>query len=80
MYLKNSDQTKYGDICVSFHNQYTRGIDQYPADLPRAYSMVIEHKNEHTLEGNINRNRKRYKDNETNKVTAGGYLSFNKET
>ena len=50
MFIKKVDQSKYGDLCASLYNQFTRGTDQYPQSLTSAYNTVNEHRRESVTE------------------------------
>ena len=41
LFLTHSDQSKYGMICAELENQYSRGTNQYPADLTAVYNLLL---------------------------------------
>jgi hypothetical protein len=43
-FLKRADQQRYGGLWNELENNFTRGQDQYPADLTSAYNMLLNYK------------------------------------
>ena len=68
MLLRKADEYRYGDLLASLYNNFTRGSNQYPENLARAYNMLNEHKKEEVRTKN-----KKIK--EEDEATTGG-LSF----
>jgi hypothetical protein len=42
-FLRNSDQRRFASLWSDLANQKARGLDQYPADLTSAYSMLVNY-------------------------------------
>jgi hypothetical protein len=43
-FLKRADRRRYGGLWSDLENNYTRGVDQYPADLTGAYNLMLNYK------------------------------------
>jgi hypothetical protein len=43
MFMQRADKRRFGALLADLANLYTRGIDQYPADLTAAYSMLMNY-------------------------------------
>lgn len=39
-FVKRSDRARYGELIDDLENQYSRGADQYPVDLPKALNTI----------------------------------------
>ena len=46
-FFKRADKSRYGSLWTDLENQYTRGINQYPRDLTRAYTILLDYRKEH---------------------------------
>jgi hypothetical protein len=42
-FLKRADRRRYGGLWSELENNFTRGQDQYPADLTNAYNMLLNY-------------------------------------
>jgi hypothetical protein len=49
-FLKRADRRRYGVLWTDLENQYSRGNDQYPADLTEAYGLLVSFKAPRTQE------------------------------
>lgn len=52
--IRGADPTRYGTLIVDLANQYAMGVDNYPADITSAYSLLVnyktkQNKNEHII-------------------------------
>ena len=47
MFLRATDRTRYGSLYFSLQNQFSRENDQYPRDLPSAYTLICNYKAEY---------------------------------
>ena len=43
MFLKKVDMKRFKGLRKPLHNQYSRGLSQYPQDLAAAYIMITSH-------------------------------------
>ena len=43
-FLKRADRKKYGGLWSDLENNFTRGVDHYPADLTGAYNLLLNYK------------------------------------
>ena len=78
MFLKKCNQQKYGGLWTSLKNNYSRGTDQYPDTLSKAYSMICTH----TLEFVTNRrnNRRNGSNSNNSNSTPQGILFLQQGT
>ena len=44
LFLRHSDPRRYGSLLADLENSYTRGIDEYPKTLSRAYDYLVNYK------------------------------------
>ena len=47
MFLKGADRTRYGSLWFNLQNMYSREINHYPKDLPSAYTLLCNHRQEY---------------------------------
>ena len=47
-FIKRADPARYGKLLIELANNFTRGNDQYPADMTIAYNLLINFKTENT--------------------------------
>ena len=45
-FIKRADPTRYRKLLIELANNFTRGNDQYPADMTIAYNLLINYKTE----------------------------------
>jgi hypothetical protein len=43
-FLKNADPTRYSGLLRDLENQYSRGLDHYPADVVASYNLLTNYK------------------------------------
>jgi Zinc knuckle len=43
VFLRNADPARYQSLVVDLENQYTRGNNQFPSDLPTAYTLLSKY-------------------------------------
>ena len=48
LFLRNSDQARYGPLLLEMSNHYAAGRDLYPKDITTAYSLLLEYKTPYT--------------------------------
>jgi hypothetical protein len=46
-FLKGADRKRYGGLWSELENNFTRGVDHYPADLTGAYGLLLNYKSMH---------------------------------
>ena len=71
MFLKNSDQAKYGTLIKSLASHYSRGNKNYPATLESAHDLLSEHPFDKTYYENRKKKKTEKKDEQqedTNKM------------
>jgi Reverse transcriptase (RNA-dependent DNA polymerase)/Zinc knuckle len=44
VFLRNADPARYQSLVVDLENQYTRGNNQFPSDLPTAYTLLSKYR------------------------------------
>ena len=44
LFIRKSDPKRYGQLVLELENNHTRGADQYPTTMERAYDMLVNYK------------------------------------